>query len=146
MESNVQLHSTGRFSKSETNVSSAMLDDSMSLSETDTGDDALENIKIFPPRKAVSEDNVSTKTTLISPKGVLKSVASAGSLTKKKVLFDLDANEVKPPSSTNSTYTITQPSTTQDSTVIVSNDWNISEYATLKSNKLLKIYINELLL
>ncbi|XP_077294126.1 uncharacterized protein LOC143916758 [Arctopsyche grandis] len=127
VESNVQLHSTGRFSKSETNISSTILDDSMSLSETDTGDDTLDNIKSFPPRKAMSEDNVSTKTTLISPKGVLKSVASAGSLTKKKVLFDLDANEVKPPSSTNSTYTITQPSTQEDSTKIVSNDWNISD-------------------
>lgn len=75
-----------RISKSEDNIPS------MYAGATSTSDDSDLEEKPGDFRKSVSEENVHKVT---SQKSVLKSTLSAGSLSKKKVIFDLDANEMK---------------------------------------------------
>lgn len=122
-KSEIQLHSPGRFSKSETKEDSVSGTSDIS-SESEIDEDL--DMKNFPARKAVSEDNVSMKKPVISPKGVLKSVASVGSLTKKKVLFDLDAKE----STTELSHT-QKDSSSDDILKMKINEWDMSEYVVV---------------
>ncbi|XP_045503156.1 zinc finger protein Dzip1 [Colias croceus] len=62
----------------------------------DNSSDDIESLVDTTPRKAFSEENISPKQT----KGVLKNASSTSSLNKKKVLFDMDAIQMKSVSAT----------------------------------------------
>lgn len=86
LENKSNNENVNRISKSENNIPS------MYAGATSTSDESDLEDKRRDFRKAVSEENVHKVT---SQKSVLKSTVSAGSLSKKKVIFDLDANEMK---------------------------------------------------
>ncbi|XP_038209549.1 zinc finger protein DZIP1L [Zerene cesonia] len=62
----------------------------------DNSSDDIESLVETSPRKAFSEENISPKQT----KSVLKNASSTSSLNKKKVLFDMDAIQMKSVSAT----------------------------------------------
>lgn len=86
----VDMYKSQFISQIESDKKSAITN-SKSKKEDLTSDD-IESIEdIVSPRKAFSEENLNPKQT----KGVLRNASSTSSLNKKKVLFDMDAIQMK---------------------------------------------------
>ncbi|CAH2263063.1 jg10845 [Pararge aegeria aegeria] len=97
------------------------------LENKDNSSDDVESIVDISPRKFLSEENLSN---LKQTKGVLKNASSTSSLNKKKVLFDMDAIQMKSVSASPS-QSITEKSDIikkieSSLTNLESEEWDIS--------------------
>ncbi|XP_041974736.1 zinc finger protein Dzip1 [Aricia agestis] len=98
----------------------------------DDSSDGIESLVEFPPRKALSEDNISS---VKQTKGVLKNATSTSSLNKKKVIFDMDAIQMKSVSASPSQSTTEKSDNNETYELGITNldteEWDLSSIENL---------------
>ncbi|KPJ13583.1 Zinc finger protein Dzip1 [Papilio machaon] len=132
-------HITNAFEKTDSNKQKRYF----KIHSSDSSDDNIASITEHGLRNAISDDNVNNQKQMT--KGVLKSASSMSSLYKKKVIFDMDAIQMKSVSASPSQSIAEKSETNEKPELGIINldteEWDLSsiENEPLKDDRTIKL-------